>query len=463
MPGIAVVVVWAGRFPQWASQTLTSIEAQRPPPVERVLVIDHPGGIEATQTLAADPRDHGWTVLHGEWNDPAAARNAGISQTSAQWLVFFDADNVMAPEYLAAVGRTAAAADSRVAILYPDICYTGPDLDGASTWRVPEYDYWSLRAANFIDTSAAWRREVLELAGGWPTGFSAFEDYALALEITRRGWTAQRGTGPPVIVRVHDGTRSAMSDRTASGLTDVWRARTLAIVSLLAGRRTTVDRWADFLRVAELPPHTSLYVVDNSGDAAFGADVVSICTDLARDRRLEQLTILPRPRCYGGQADEPYFTRERHLHIAGLYSDVLPRVTEDLVFTLEDDIEPAPDAIRRLGERIGFTVPGRQAAVAGAYDMGPDGGLCAGQADGGWGSPIFWHDLTEQPMIVGNVGGGCTMWAGWALNSHPVPFHWEEGLGWDGSLCGQLRAHSYDIELHGGVRCTHHVHGAVRT
>jgi hypothetical protein len=349
MPGIAVVVVWAGRFPEWASQALASVEAQRPTPMERVLVIDHPAGPELLPTLTQDPRNHGWTVVSGTWCDPAVARNAGMDRTSAPWLVFFDADNVMESGYIDAVHGAAGAAAPRVAVLYPDIRYVGPDLGVPSTWRVPDYDYWRLRAANFVDTSAAWRREALELAGGWPTGFAAFEDYALALEITRRGWTAQRRSGPPVIMRMHDGTRSAMSDRTDGGRKDVWRARTLGIVTLLAGRRSTLERWADFLRAAELPPRTSLYVVDNSGDASFSADVLSICAEIARDRRLEQLTILPRPQRYVGEADEPYFVRARHLHIARLYGDVLPRVGEDLVFTLEDDVEPPPDAIRRLG------------------------------------------------------------------------------------------------------------------
>jgi hypothetical protein len=94
--------------------------------------------------------------------------------------------------------------------------------------------------------------------------------------------------------------------------------------------------------------------------------------------------------------------------------------------------------------------------------MGPDSPLCGGRPDGGWGSPIFWDELTEQTITVGNVGGGCTMWAGWALRAHPLPFWWDQGLGWDGSLCSKLRADGYAIEIHGGVRCIHHIHGEVR-
>ena len=100
--------------------------------------------------------------------------------------------------------------------------------------------------------------------------------------------------------------------------------------------------------------------------------------------------------------------------------------------------------------------------VAGAYDFA-DGKLCAGRADGGWGSPVYWHQVSDEPLDVGCVGGGCTLWANWALSGQPVPFRWNEGLGWDASLCHAMRQRGYGIRVHGGVRCTHHVHGVLRT
>jgi hypothetical protein len=91
------------------------------------------------------------------------------------------------------------------------------------------------------------------------------------------------------------------------------------------------------------------------------------------------------------------------------------------VLTLEDDIEPPPDAIRRLGEYISSHAWRNYAAVGGAYDMG-DGALCAGRADGGWGSPIYWHQVSDEPIDVGCIdvgciGGGCTLWANWVSSA----------------------------------------------
>lgn len=451
---IAVVVTADGRHPGWLAAALRSVDAQQPRPAERCLVIDSPDGAAATNTPG------GWTVRHGRWGDPAVARNEGMAATGAPWVVFWDADNVMPAGFLAAVTEAVRQAEPNVGIVYSDIEYVDENLGNGFLWRVPDCDYWSLREDNCVDTASAWRREALELCGGWPRGFGAFEDYALALELTRRGWLARRRDGPPIVMRQHDGRRAQARTLDGGRLADLWQARTLAVVSLLAGRASTYERWEKFLATADLPRHTSLYVVDNSGDAAFTRRVHQTAAELGGARQFDQVSISVQPDRFAGNEHEP-FAADRHRHVAALYAGLLPRVVEDLVFTLEDDVEPPPDAIRRLAEHIGRHASGSCAAVAGAYDFA-DGKVCAGRAGGGWGSPVYWHELSDEPIDVGCVGGGGTLWANWALSGQPVPFRWNEGLGWDGSLCHALRRRGYGIRVHGGVRCTHHVHGTLR-
>jgi hypothetical protein len=457
---VAVVVAYDGRHPEWLSAALRSIDAQHPAPAERCLVVDSPAGMAAFSTLNTDLSRRGWKLRQGNWGDPAVSRNEGMAVTAKPWVVFWDADNIMPAGFLAAVQEAIRHAEPNVAILYPDIEYVDENLDNSVLWRVPDCDYWGLREGNCIDTASAWRRQALELCGGWPRGFGAFEDYALALELTRRGWLAQRRPGPPIVMRQHAASRMETRARDGGRLADLWHARSLAVVSLLAGRTSTYEQWEKFLHTADLPRRTALYVVDNSGDAAFTRQVHQTCEALAAARKLDHVSVSVRPDTYTGPDDKPFET-ERHRHVARLYADLLPMVREDLIFTLEDDIEPPPDAIRRLAEHIGPHASGSCAAVAGAYDFG-DGVLCAGRSDGGWGSPIYWHQVSDGPLDVGCVGGGCTLWANWAVAGQPVPFRWNEGLGWDASLCHALRRRGYGIRVHGGVRCTHHVHGRIR-
>jgi len=458
---IAVVVVWGGEHPEWLAAAARSIDSQVPAPAERCLVVDCDRDAALADAREAVGGPDGWVIRQGCWREPAAARNDGAAATSSAWVVFWDADNLMPPGFLATVRREIRTCAADVGIIYSDIEYMSENGQRRGLWRVPDWDYWTLRKGNYIDTAAAWRREALELAGGWPGGLKSHEDYALALAITRRGWQARRRPGPPIGKREHPASRTAASKRNGGPAADLWQARSLAIVSLLAGRNSTYDRWERFLRTAQLPRHAALYVVDNGGDPAFSSRVRRTCGELSASGRLEQVSVSVRPQRYTGQANEGYFTRQRHLHIARLYADVLPTVREDLVLTLEDDVEPPPDAIRRLAEQYPSDPDGNRAAVGAAYDMA-DGALCAGRADGGWGSPIYWHQVTDQPMDVGSVGGGCTLWANWGLAGQPVSFLWSEGLGWDGSLCAALRKRGYRIQVHGGVRCTHHIHGAIR-
>jgi Glycosyl transferase family 2 len=458
---IAVVVAWGGEHADWLSAALHSIDAQVPAPEERCLVVDSAGDQAMITAREAISSSGHWTILQGCWRQPAVARNEGLAATRSPWVVFWDADNSMPPGFLEAVRREIRCSAQNIGIVYSDIEYVNEHCGSPSRWRVPDWDYWTLRKGNYIDTAAAWRREALELVGGWPAGLRSHEDYALALEVTRKGWLAKRRAGPPIVKREHAASRTVARERDGGRQADLWQVRSVAIVSLLAGRTSTYQRWERFLHEAELPRHTALYVVDNGENAEFTRRVHRTCQELAETRRLDHVSLAVRPSRYAERPGEGYFARPRHLHVARLYASVLPTVSEDLVLTLEDDVEPPPDALRLLAGEFRCDAPENYAAIAAAYDMA-DGKLCAGRPDGGWGSPIYWHQLPHTPIEVGCVGGGCTLWANWALSSQPVPFRWYDGLGWDGSLCMALRQNGYRIGVHGGVRCTHHIHGAVR-
>jgi hypothetical protein len=458
---IAVVVNWDGQRPEWLLAALQSLDLQIPAPSERCLVVDSPDARAAISALGVDLSSNGWIVRDGYWQDSAAARNLGMTATQSPWLVFWDARNVMPAGFLAAVTQAIRHAAPEVGILYSDINYVDEELNHGRWWRVPDWNYWTLREGNYIDGASAWRREALDLAGGWSSG-NRLGDYASALEVTRRGWLAQRRPGPPIVIRQHASGSSEMRAYGGNRLPGSWQTCSLAIVSLLAGRDNTYPRWERFLYTAELPPHTALYVVDNSGDPEFSLRVSRTCQELAARRQLDHISISVRPDRYAERGDAPRFERERHFHIARMYADLLPRVGEDLIFTLEDDIEPPPDAIRRLAAQIGRHPWGNYAVIAGAYDMGGDV-LCARRLDHGRDSPIYWHQMSDEPIDAVWVGGGCTLWANWALKGLPIPFLWHGSVGWDPSLCGTVLRRGYGIRVHGGVRCTHHVHGVIRT
>jgi hypothetical protein len=263
-------------------------------------------------------------------------------------------------------------------------------------------------------------------------------------------------------MRVHTGGRTQQQLRKGSQLIDIWRARSLGIVSLLAGREQSFQRWTNFLLHADLPPKTSLYVVDNSGRPEFSQMALDTCQRIASIRGLTHLQFAINGQPYQGGHTEPYFVKSRHLHVARLYASLLPRITDDLILTLEDDVDPPQDTVRKLGQEFGWASDNPIGAVAAAYAMPQNANwVCAGRGSTGWGAAISWEDMPMEPFDVSCVGGGCTIWANWAVHGHPVNFWWERGLGWDGALCIELRRRGFQVKLHGGVRCEHHLHGRV--
>jgi len=450
MMDIAVVVTCHAPYLHWLPGLLASIDRQQPPPSERVVVFDRcapPPGLPEW-----------WRTLTCDWGRPAEPRNAGAQATSAPWVIFFDADDVMPSGYLGAMQQAIAAAAPDVAIVYPSLRYCDDALQPGVCLQAPAWDYWSLREENYIGTPSAWRRAALDMVGGWSAYPRTFEDYALALELTAAGWKAARLDGPAVLVRQHPHSQ-LLARRDAGGwLADIYLARSLAIVTPLAGRVGGLNRWRDFLLRAALPPRTALYVVDNSGRPEFGRLVVEACERLQRERNLGHVDISTRGRPYASAAGETYLTEGRHHHVARLYAGVLPRVTEDLVLTLEDDMAPPLEAVQLLGQQIGYRSRARIGAVAAAYTMPHDGALvCAGTGPHGWGATVTWANLGVGPADVNCVGGGCTVWANWALRHAVAQLDWQHSLGWDATLCEQLRRLGYRIQLHGGVRAEHHL------
>ncbi|MBV9282264.1 MAG: glycosyltransferase, partial [Chloroflexi bacterium] len=310
---LAVVVTCHEPCAKWLPDALVSIDRQSPAPAERVVAFDRcePAGL---------PGPH-WRSVTGNWGHPSLARNAGLAATTAPWVLFWDADNVMPEGYIAAMLQGISSGSPHLAILYPDIQFCDERLTPRELCRMPNWDYWDMRARNCVDTAAAWRREALEIVGGWPVRTDCgLEDYVLAMDVTKAGWKAARVGAPPVLMRTHPHSRTQGMARAGQLEATIWRARSLAIVSLLAGRDDLLGQWLSFLLEAELPAKAALYVVDNSGRPEFTRRAYDAGLTVAEKRRLSHLDFVTVGSPYRSSREEPYFVRERHLHVAQLYA-----------------------------------------------------------------------------------------------------------------------------------------------
>ncbi len=445
----AVVVTCHEPYLKWLPEALASIDRQRTTASDRIVVFDG---------CAAPALPGSWRAVTGEWHHPSKARNAGLATTTSQWIVFWDADNIMMEGYLNAMSDAIARCEPDVAILYPDMCVTDEHLRPRTYWRARDWDYWEMRAQNYVDTASVWRRDALEMAGGWCETIFGFEDHALALCITELGWKASHCPEAVIIKREHEEMRYWEHHGSDQVLNDLWKMRSLGIVTLLAGREETFDNWRDFLLEADLPPRTSLYAVDNSGNPSFASRLFQTCRRIADERGFLHLDMARDDGRYNPAEGRPYLDRGRHLHVARLYASALPRVREDLILTLEDDMSPPLDAVRRLVDVIGFRPWGNVGVAAAAYSLPLDQSkVCAGYGRDGWDPSVTWGDLDDSAIDVGCVGGGCAVWANWAVRRFPIHLRWEDELGWDAVLSRELLRRGYSVRLHGGVRCAHNL------
>lgn len=450
---IAVVVACHEPYLDWLPGCLDSIDAQGVAG-QRILLLD---GCEQPRWLMEYAH---WQVVCGEWGNPGSARNSVVGRITSEWVVFFDADNLMVPGYLedckAAIGKVR----SDVGVLYSKLQHVDENLIPLKyPWEPHEYDYWKLRKSNFIDTSSCWRVAALKACGLWQYSI-AIDDWATALTITQHGWKAKKINSISSWMRIHSrGQRRTLYAKSKNIYSDVsWERRTFAVVTLLApNRQENHLRWLEWLKDAELPPQISLIVVDNRncGKDDLLLEKVRQCRDWP-----SMHIITDRIECPG----KDFWNI--HSHVARLYRRALVPPPADLILTLEDDVEAPFNALRKLHEA--YEVTNRVGAVSSVYACRrrPDVAIASLEKHA-WNKMPKMADVPNEQHEVGLVGGGCTLWAGWALQqAMPIePCRTPSGglFGWDGALCRQIRAANYSIMLDGRVRCEHHTESDTST
>ena len=119
----------------------------------------------------------------------SAARNTGIRESKGEYLVFLDADDRLYPIALEA-GLRCFRAFPQCGFVYG--AYRFINSKGSPLWspilnRVDKEHYLALLRENYIGMNGTvmFRRDVLEVFGGFDTSLAACEDYDLYLRVAR--------------------------------------------------------------------------------------------------------------------------------------------------------------------------------------------------------------------------------------------------------------------------------------
>ena len=188
-PSLVTIVIPCLNYSQYLGKAIRSVQAQQYSPFEIVVVDDG-----STDDSAAVAERAGVRLIRQPNLGLGAARNAGLVAARGEFVVFLDADDELLPDALAS-GVAALRAQ------YPVSCVVrrcqmmdAQDRPLPVHYRAIDTEdlYREWLHANFVWTpgAAIFRTDRIAAIGGFPAELGPASDYAIYLELARRGEVA---------------------------------------------------------------------------------------------------------------------------------------------------------------------------------------------------------------------------------------------------------------------------------
>jgi glycosyltransferase involved in cell wall biosynthesis len=143
----------------------------------------------------------------------AFSRNLGISGTDADFIVCLDADDYLAPEYVATLAA-AMEQDRSLGVAYAGLTIHFPDgSEHPNPWP-PAFDFDGMvkptnPPSNCVPCAAMFRRSMWERAGGYLQSHAPAEDTEFFLRGLSTGFNGLKVTDEPLFhYRTHEGSAS---------------------------------------------------------------------------------------------------------------------------------------------------------------------------------------------------------------------------------------------------------------
>ncbi|GAB4209820.1 MAG: hypothetical protein OHK0022_41600 [Roseiflexaceae bacterium] len=211
------VIIPCYNYARYLPEAVASVVAQTCDAWELVIVDDgsQDESLAVAQQLRAQYAGRRIRLLTQPNSGLSAARNSGAVVARGSYLLFLDADDMLAPELLA---RALPLLRDQPQVGF---VYTGFQLfgDDSTVWPSVPFDLRLLRLDNYIHPPALTRRCAWQQAGGFDLRMPFYEDWDFWLRLAAAGWRGQHIDAPLVYYRRHG---SSLIGRTGSY---VWDAR----------------------------------------------------------------------------------------------------------------------------------------------------------------------------------------------------------------------------------------------
>lgn len=443
------------------------VQSHRP---EKILVVDDGGSDHTPQVVA---RYAGVDYLRADVGDGTSgnpARNVGLRELAhLPYLCFLDDDDMIPPYFLQKL-LEAIETDCRAAAAYPRMYFCGKqDLVWERPWDPPE-----LGRTNFSGVPALIRTDALLQVGGWPTfsphadGTVPHDDWALWRRFRDHGWQMVPSQVDYFYHR-HDG--GVCESKARANHRMEWR-RTIDPLNLVtlaipwSGRLYLLDEVLEAIESQTFPPellHVLFY--DNSGSEECGRRLRAWLLDHGNYAGHTYIRD-PRPAVEGRTAvevaDAPLdpvglgrrrYGRMLNDRVGAIWNRIGQLVNTDLVWCVEDDVIPPPEALDRLMDRMNAQLD----AVTGSYRSRVVPGRC-----------VAWNytNLETGALVhlppgkgverIGGCGMGCALVRRDVFQAGPARSA-GEAVGYDCNLWLDVARRGGVLVMDWGLSCEHRI------
>jgi glycosyltransferase involved in cell wall biosynthesis len=181
------IVVTAYNYASYIDECLDSCLGQKGTTLEYDVIVVDDGSTDDTQALLACRTDPRLRVLRIENSGIELASNKGIAEARGRYIVRVDADDALAPEYLA---RMTPILEQSFGFCYPDYTIIDGDSVAQEVVRLPEFDAAEVMTrGDFLATGTLYPAELLHHHGGYDcqTRNSGLENYELIIKLMATG------------------------------------------------------------------------------------------------------------------------------------------------------------------------------------------------------------------------------------------------------------------------------------
>lgn len=209
------IVITTYNYGQYIKEAINSALEQTLPPCEIIVADD--GSTDNTAEIVAEYGDKVRYIRY-EHKGICQLRNALLDEAKGEWLLFLDADDYLATDFIEQSFRDISTGDESLAIVYPDRTYFG-----ANEFEVvsEEFSVEKMKHRNIIVMCSLVRMSVARKVGFDISFARGLEDYDFFLGIINAGYKAKAQHKSHVFCRVHQ------KSRTASIHNDIYRSNRL--------------------------------------------------------------------------------------------------------------------------------------------------------------------------------------------------------------------------------------------